>query len=403
MKKWVFILLTLVFCLHYSSAQPHCGFDSLLQINMNKEDVYRFDWTIQKHLTESVGKLRGATIFIPVVVHIVRHVTDEIVSDEAVYSQIDALNRDFNAHNTDINKVATAFKKHIALEGIRFCLVHKDTNGKATNGIIRRTTDVRYIGLKDSLFDTKLGGSTAWNPDKYLNIWVANTGEYITGMGSYPNSVPNYKSGVIVHPRYFGKNTTSKFGLGRVAVHEIGHYFGLYHTWGKTADAICETDDDVADTPPQLSAYSGCPIYPQYSCGQSSLFMNFMDYVDDPCMLMFTKGQMQRMLTTIDIYRKGLLNSNAICAKDKDKDIDLGVFPNPTSDKISIHWKIGANTEGGTIQVFNINGQSVIYRNIEAEKDDFILDLPDLPSGFYFLSTEIFGKGIFLQKIVLTK
>ena len=409
MKKQSLILYFIHFYFILNSQNsnaPYCGFNQFKNTDtlfLNK--IKQFDEELKRKLNTRQKDifLRGTPIVIPVVVHIVKHSLDENINDETVYSQIEALNRDFNAHNLDLNTLPNEFKKLIPKLGIRFCLTDKDTNGNSTNGIIRTKTNVKVIGLKDSLFDTHLGGSTAWNPDKYLNIWVANTGDYITGMGSYPNAVPTYKSGVVVHPRYFGKNTTSKFGLGRVAVHEVGHYFGLYHTWGKVNDTLCETGDDVADTPPQLSAYYGCPTYPQYSCGQSSLFMNFMDYVDDPCMLMFTEGQMQRMLLTIETYRKGLLNSEVTCSQDLNKDIGLTVFPNPTSEQIRLNWKIGSNTEGGYLKLFNVQGQQVIQRNIINKTDELTLNALTIPNGLYLLFIEILGRGIYMQKVMIIK
>ncbi len=400
MKKQSLILIG------QNKINPHCGFNELRQLDgLTLNNVKQFDEILKRKLNSFQKDilLRGTPIIIPVVVHIVKHSLDENINNETVYSQIDALNRDFNAHNLDLNTLPNEFKKLISKSGIRFCLTNIDTNGNSTNGIIRIRTNIKTIGLKDSLFDIHLGGSTAWNPDKYLNIWVANTGDYITGMGSYPNAVPTYKSGVVVHPRYFGKNTTSKFGLGRVAVHEVGHYFGLYHTWGKVNDTLCETDHDVADTPPQLSAYFGCPTYPQYSCGQSSLFMNFMDYVDDPCMLMFTEGQMQRMLMTIETYRKGFLDSDVSCSKDLNKDISLTVFPNPTSGQIKLNWKIGSNIEGGYLKLLNMQGQQVLERNIISETNELTLFALDVPNGLYLLSVEILGSGVYVQKIVLTQ
>ncbi len=400
MKKHIITSIFIAFLSFLLSGQNgnvlHCGFptDSISIKKMEQIDV---------NLRQNLNNISSrSTIIIPIIVHIVKATSDEVISDETIFSQIDILNRDFNAQNADLNKVPTEFKKHIASSNIRFCLTNKDTNGNATTGIIRVRTEVYVIGLKDSLFDTKTSGSTAWNPDKFLNIWVANTGDYITGIGSYPNLVPAYKSGIIVHPRYFGKNKTSKFGLGRVAVHEVGHYLGLYHIWGKTNDTICETGDEVADTPPQLYAHSECPSYPQYSCGQSSMFMNIMDYVNDPCMLMFTEGQMQRMLATILTYRRGLLNSDVSCIVDSNKDVAYLVYPNPTtSGQIKINWKINNNTEGGIIRLFNYQGQLIIQRPVLAHINELTLDLLGISNGLYLLSIEIPHKDIFLQKIII--
>lgn len=197
--------------------------------------------------------------------------------------------RDFNGENDDLSNVPNEFQAFIAAKGIRFCLAAEDPQGLPTSGIVRVKTDVEAIGTKDELFFSALGGSDAWNPNKYLNIWVANTGEFITGFGTFPEQVEAEKQGVVVHPKYFGENNSKNYYLGRVAVHEIGHYFGLYHIWDNNLN--CDTDDGVQDTPLQQHAYEGCPVYPQSSCGSMDMFMNFMDYVDDSCMLMFTQDK----------------------------------------------------------------------------------------------------------------
>jgi hypothetical protein len=391
-----------------NSNEPHCGFNELWAKTdiLRLKNIYQWDENLKRALDKNTPHVnsRGGLITIPVVVHIVWNTPEENVSDAVVYAQIDILNKDFNAKNSDLEKVPNAFKKLIATQGISFCLANKDSNGLPTTGIVRTKTSVKNIGLTDKIFDTKLGGSNNWNPDKYLNIWVAATSDYITGIGSHPNLVPPNKSGVIVHPRYFGRNATSKFGLGRVAVHEIGHYFGLYHTWGQQNDTICATNDDVDDTPPQLQAYLGCPKYPQYSCGESSLFMNFMDYVNDPCMIMFTEGQMQRMLFTIEKYRSGLLKSETFCSdSDKKEPSNYTISPNPTEGKIKIEWSLSDNTKGGNILIFNSLGQLMLHQSIPPNMGYLQLNLTSSANGMYYLIVEMNGKNRFLHKVLLTK
>jgi hypothetical protein len=369
--------------------EPHCGFNQLFANtdSLTLKRIEKFDADIKRALTErhTYTHTRGSKMTIPVVVHIVWNTPEENVSDDVVYAQIDILNKDFNAKNSDLDRVPNTFRPLIATEGISFCLATKDTNDLPTTGIIRTKTTIKNIGLTNNIFETKLGGSNNWNPDKYLNIWVAATSDYVTGIGSYPNLVPFYKSGVIIHPRYFGKNATAKFGLGRVAVHEIGHYFGLYHTWGQQNDTICATNDEVDDTPPQLYGYTGCPNFPQYSCGTSNLFMNYMDYVNDPCMILFTQGQMQRMLTTIEKYRSGLMKTETVCTMSKANSVvNSFVFPNPTSDKVTIEWAIADNTEGLKIQVVNLLGQSIMQQLIPPSTGFVKLDVQNLANGTYF-------------------
>jgi hypothetical protein len=69
-------------------------------------------------------------------------------------------------------------------------------------------------------------------------------------------------------------------------------------------------DDGVGDTPKQRSYYYGQPTYPKNSCSSSDMFMNFLDYVDDKAMNLFTKGQKNVMHNVLNNERIGLLTSN---------------------------------------------------------------------------------------------
>src|SRR5690606_30994927 len=53
-----------------------------------------------------------------------------------------------------------------------------------------------------------------------------------------------------------------------------------------------------------------CPAFPHISCSNGpngDLFMNYMDYVDDDCMIMFSNGQSQRMMAALMTARPNLL------------------------------------------------------------------------------------------------
>nr|WP_276611057.1 M43 family zinc metalloprotease [Kineococcus siccus] len=85
--------------------------------------------------------------------------------------------------------------------------------------------------------------------------------------------------------------------MGRTATHEVGHYLDLFHLWGEL-QASCEDTDEVDDTPNQRGPHRGRPEFPQVSCDNGpagDLFMDYMDYVDDAAMVMFTAGQVTRM------------------------------------------------------------------------------------------------------------
>ena len=231
----------LVFPSLFFAQSPACGFQWALdkQAVLDTSVLQRFlevGRALEDVAEGNVGQIssRGETV-VPVVVHVVWNTPEENVGDLTVLSQIEALNRDFNGENADLTDVPSEFRPSIAKEGIRFCLAAEDSYGASTSGILRTRTSVEAIGAKDDLFFSAFGGSDAWDTERYLNIWVANTGEFITGFGTFPGQVEAERQGVVVHPAYFGKNSSQRYGLGRVAVHEVGHYLGLKHTWDGNA------------------------------------------------------------------------------------------------------------------------------------------------------------------------
>ena len=75
----------------------------------------------------------------------------------------------------------------------------------------------------------------------------------------------------------------------------------LYHTWGDQTD--CSGSDYVNDTPPCSDQLYGCPTTGLNQCSnQRRLIEDYMDYTDDACMNIFTKGQLNRMRSAIRTY-----------------------------------------------------------------------------------------------------
>jgi hypothetical protein len=257
---------------------------------------------------------------VTVVVHIVTRNPAQI-TDAQVHSQIDVLNEDFQARNADIGKVPGAFSGVVGNPEIRFSLATADPLGNATNGITRTSTNVaRFSTADDGVKSAATGGHDPWDTSRFLNLWVAVIFDpmlgNLLGYAQFPGLTPA-TDGVVITPSAFGRGGTASapFDLGRTASHEFGHYFDLRHIWGDRVG--CVGDDLVADTPKHEKPNYDKPTFPQVTCSNApngEMFMNYMDYVDDDTMMMFTKGQIARMRAALAGPRSGLIPDEAEAA-----------------------------------------------------------------------------------------
>ncbi len=349
---------------------------------------------------------KRAVARIPVVVHVIWASGFENISDAQVQSQIDALNRDFRKQNI-VNPVFSRFAVDCEIE---FCLAKTDTNNNSTTGIVRRQTSFTNIG--SSYFDTvsrrvfysAQGGSNAWNPQKYLNIWVCAFDNGFLGVATSPSKalIRPKEDGVIVDYRAFGTVGSLREGRqnGRIAVHEIGHYFNLLHIWG--SDTTCLDDDDVEDTPRQAGSHEGCPTDLLKSCSNSlDYFRNYMDYTNDECMSFFTNGQKTRMWAALTGFRMGLINNN-VCNPVLVTDIKKStfeVYPNPANTMLSITLKNWKSSSAKKIKLFDALGRVVTEKTFYTE-GVFDLPLHGLVNGLYFICLNIDNQQ-FTKKIII--
>jgi hypothetical protein len=244
---------------------------------------------------------------IPVVVHVLYKDGADNISDEQIQSQIDVLNEDFSGKNKDLPNVPEAFKPFIGEPGLKFFLATIDPAGAATDGITRTQTNVTSFGVDDSMKSDASGGKSPWDTQRYLNMWVCRLTGGLLGYAQFPGGDP-LTDGVVITTTAFGREGTAKppFNLGRTATHEVGHYLNLSHIWGEARVPTCSDSDHVNDTPNQWGPNTGKVAFPSPSCQNEpigDMFMNFMDYVDDDTMVMFSKEQVLRMHATLEISR----------------------------------------------------------------------------------------------------
>ncbi|KJX92741.1 unnamed protein product [Zymoseptoria tritici ST99CH_1A5] len=99
--------------------------------------------------------------------------------------------------------------------------------------------------------------------------------------------------------------SATNYNMGYTAVHEVGHWFGLFHVF--QGQSCSGAGDSVSDTPIQSTATSGCPVNKDSCPNAAGLdsIRNFMDYSYDSCMTGFSAGQSTRANSLYSQYRAG--------------------------------------------------------------------------------------------------
>lgn len=269
---------------------------------------------------------------LPVVVHVL-HNGEEIgdgpnISLERIERQIEILNEDFRR-----KKGTRGFNDHP--DGgdtkIEFVLAKQDPDGNPTIGVTR--TKMSFADLPDHIIKREIdqmGFFSYWNSEDYINIWTAPYGEDVAnvhlgsatgpdtdlpGDDAFAKPISGGPEGIVINWWHFGETDLEEgHNLGRTLTHEMGHYLGLLHTWGK---GECATNDYCDDTPaadkPVNSAttYTGC-------AGEEVMISNYMNWTPDHVMNVFTNDQISRMHHVLENSprRTSLLTSKGLVSPD---------------------------------------------------------------------------------------
>lgn len=374
----------------------------------------------ERLLRQSRSRTSEEVYTVPVVVHVI-HGGEPLgvgsnISDQQIFSQIEALNEDFRRMNSDTVNTPDIFKPVAADAGINFVLAKRDPFGGRTNGIVRVISTQSTWSYYDH--EALLKSLSYWPAEDYINIWVVNelAGNWIA-YSTYPVTnlpgitEPNYNrliDGIVISRFYFGSNNKGNFELdksydkGRSLTHEMGHYLGLRHIWG---DGPCHVDDHCDDTPPASSSHNNCPTGVSVQCGVESMFQNYMDYTPDRCMNLFTACQVWRMRTVLENSprRLSLLTSPGLTPPEE-YDLDLALYRilNPASvscEKLMVPEIEVANLGSQTIHSFkiaySIEGEvadTILFENLDLVRDQtFAVELNrvNLDNGSYTLRAQI--------------
>ncbi len=250
--------------------------------------------SFSRSLRTNVAKSRSACSS-PTILPIAYHFdgignADKACLVELVKQQTAILNADFQGSNSDIVQwTNTAAPQFPGISNgaacLEFCVATK--NHPAGFGLNEGDLAITVNQVTEGNAPSKWAG--------YINIIVNDADG---NLGYAPLGGSGNGDAIVLNKTAFGGGGTcgqvtanAPFNLGRTLTHEMGHYLNLDHIWGEG----CGTDDGVADTPSQEADNGGCPSIGITSCGTKDLFMNYMDYVDDACMFMFSAGQVSRM------------------------------------------------------------------------------------------------------------
>lgn len=139
-----------------------------------------------------------------------------------------------------------------------------------------------------------------------LNLYFANPNFGYLGWATFPwhYTADPLMDGVVVLYETLPGGAAAPYDEGDTAVHEVGHWMGLLHTFERGCRG---SGDQISDTPYERSAAYGCPVGRDTCSAKAGddPITNFMDYTDDACMFEFSLGQDARMDLAYSSLRYG--------------------------------------------------------------------------------------------------
>lgn len=233
-------------------------------------------------------------------------------------------------------------------------------------------TDLEIIAIKQFITQN---GAAAINPNNFINIWVIDMiGTSIMGLSSFPwENIDDY-TGIIVNRKAFFPEDygETSYNLYKTFTHEMGHFFGLLHTFENLNSVSSNninlknydgpivlignesaTGDLIEDTPEEFQPTMD-PTIPTLSLqtdpAYNPLFMNFMDYTFDRYLSNFTQDQIFRMKNMITRFRTSL-NNNV--------DLPAPIY-NPETNTLSGFTKVNINPLANRPKKTNSNKSSIL-------------------------------------------
>jgi len=269
-------------------------------------DEFEAIWA-ERSAAIQAGRYKGEEvemmISIPIVNHIMVPTSTPTPPSSALASQMQTLTDDYSAQNSDYTSGTP----------VEFRGVRSGTFGFSIStdpATATKSTNVNSFSTNNNIKFDNSGGSNVVSPNSKLNQWFGVLSGGLLGYAQFPGGNPS-TDGVVNGLGTMAPSVGNPpYNLGRTATHEIGHWLNLRHIWGDNSGCTnTETISDfVIDTPPSSSSNFGCPAGVKRCSANpytQDMYMNYMDYVEDACMVMFTELQKQRAFASINTWRGG--------------------------------------------------------------------------------------------------
>ena len=373
-------------------------------------------------------------VTVPVVVHVLYKAgtsTRDLPSASDIRQQLDIVSKDFRQTVRIQRHLADTRERFSEKNGldtrISFCLASKTPTGAGTTGILTVPTSVTTWLADDKMKSATTGGSTAWDTEKYLNIWVVNFPDSIGGYAQMPAG-PAATDGIVIDYRYFGKkpnnDKTFPYTEGETMTHLMGSYLNLYELWSETVQC---GDDGVEDTPIHNAPTLGNVDYRFVSTCDGNpvvMSMNYMDNTNDNMLYLFTKGQKKRLQATLapNGIRYKLVQSGAAQCTNGNPNAQIvqqnppkpttplllspmsyRIYPNPAQDNINL--EIGVEKSGeATLNIYNAQGGlqvSKTYKVTEGSQS-FTVNCGTWTTGLYFVQLKV-NEDVVSEKVLIER